>query len=422
MPEFPTREQLERTDAGQSGADQIGSAPISGLTGSTIWAQMASLAAAAGAAVATPTVRGIMKISKAAVDPIALITTERGAANGVASLNGSTKHLAAEIPFGDGAGQVVEGPHKSSADHDTRYYTETEVDGFLTDKAPLVHEHDGTDITSGLVDTARLGTGTRNSSTALHGDGVFRAPAGGAGGTVGVGSIQGVSPDEPGGDIAVVAASTRMVVTPNDAEDQVGLDVAQASTTQQGAIEIATDAETQAGTDTTRAVPPSALKALLDMLLPIGGWIGYMGSTEPSAQMKFMNGQAVSRTTYATLFARLGTTYGAGDGTTTFNLPDWRGRSPIGAGQGSGLTDRVLGALLGTEQHALITDELPNHVHTFKYTQNNNSTGGGSGDRVSSLSDTGGNTKSTQTTTGANGTAHPNVHPVGVCHYLIRVA
>ena len=74
----------------------------------------------------------------------------------------------------------------------------------------------------------------------------------------------------------------------------------------------------------------------------------FAGSTAPSGWL-VCDGSAVSRTTYATLFAAIGTTWGTGNGSTTFNLPDLRGRAPIGAGTGSGLTARTLGSTGGSE-------------------------------------------------------------------------
>jgi microcystin-dependent protein len=65
-------------------------------------------------------------------------------------------------------------------------------------------------------------------------------------------------------------------------------------------------------------------------------------------------GTAISRTTYATLFAVIGTTFGAGDGTTTFNIPDFRDRMPIGAG-----TTYALNAAGGSADAT-----LPSHTHT----------------------------------------------------------
>ncbi len=75
------------------------------------------------------------------------------------------------------------------------------------------------------------------------------------------------------------------------------------------------------------------------------------------------DGSPVSRTTYAALFAAIGINYGGGDGITTFNLPDMRGRTVIGAGHGTGLTARTLSQTVGEETHTLTTAELPAHTH-----------------------------------------------------------
>lgn len=64
-------------------------------------------------------------------------------------------------------------------------------------------------------------------------------------------------------------------------------------------------------------------------LNPTGSIILWTVDSEPSGYL-YCNGQAVSRTTYAALFAVIGTTYGVGDGSTTFNVPDMRGRFPLG--------------------------------------------------------------------------------------------
>lgn len=100
-----------------------------------------------------------------------------------------------------------------------------------------------------------------------------------------------------------------------------------------------------------------------DVSLPIGIVIKRGGNTVPGGWLE-CDGSAVSRTTYAALFAKAGIKYGAGDGSTTFNLPDARGRTPIGSGTGSGLTARSIGASVGAETHALSQAELPSHTHT----------------------------------------------------------
>jgi microcystin-dependent protein len=69
-------------------------------------------------------------------------------------------------------------------------------------------------------------------------------------------------------------------------------------------------------------------------LVPTGAIIPYGGSSAPTNWL-LCDGTAVSRSTYATLFGVIGTAYGAGNGSTTFNLPDFRGRTTVGAGTGT---------------------------------------------------------------------------------------
>lgn len=75
------------------------------------------------------------------------------------------------------------------------------------------------------------------------------------------------------------------------------------------------------------------------------------------------DGRALSRTLYSKLWDAIGTTFGSGDGSTTFNLPDCRGRVLGGVGQGAGLTNRVIGSSVGTETHTLTVGEIPSHSH-----------------------------------------------------------
>lgn len=72
------------------------------------------------------------------------------------------------------------------------------------------------------------------------------------------------------------------------------------------------------------------LDTILAEIVPIGTLMAYAGTTAPNSRWLLCDGAAVSRTTYATLFALVGTAYGAGDMSTTFNLPDYRGRAGIG--------------------------------------------------------------------------------------------
>jgi len=101
--------------------------------------------------------------------------------------------------------------------------------------------------------------------------------------------------------------------------------------------------------------------------VPVGTVTCYAGATAPNPNYLLCQGQAISRTTYSALFAAIGTTYGTGDGSSTFNIPDLRGRTAIGSGTGSGLSARTLGAAHGTETHPLVTGEMPFHNHTITH-------------------------------------------------------
>ncbi len=98
-------------------------------------------------------------------------------------------------------------------------------------------------------------------------------------------------------------------------------------------------------------------------LLPAGMIMMYGGSAAPSGWL-LADGAAVSRTTYAALFAAIGTTFGAGDGSTTFNVPNFSRRVPVGAGGTStGVLGNATGNTGGEESHTLTIAEMPSHNH-----------------------------------------------------------
>ena len=99
-------------------------------------------------------------------------------------------------------------------------------------------------------------------------------------------------------------------------------------------------------------------------LVPVGTVVAFAGSSAPEGWL-LCDGSAVSRTTYANLWAVLSSTYGSGDGSTTFNIPDAMGRTLIGAGSGSGLTARTLATKSGAEESTISTSNLPLHTHTL---------------------------------------------------------
>ncbi|CAF1301571.1 unnamed protein product [Adineta steineri] len=96
--------------------------------------------------------------------------------------------------------------------------------------------------------------------------------------------------------------------------------------------------------------------------LPPGVILAFAGNTVPHGWLS-CDGNAISRLQYQNLFLVIGTIYGVGDHVTTFNLPDFRGRTLVGVGQGLTLTNRLLGQRFGTENHILSVNEMPAHSH-----------------------------------------------------------
>jgi microcystin-dependent protein len=108
--------------------------------------------------------------------------------------------------------------------------------------------------------------------------------------------------------------------------------------------------------------------------IPIGASLDYWGGAAPNSSFALAYGQAISRTTYSALFSLVGTAYGAGDGSTTFNVPDLRGRitagkDDMGGAAASRLTTTYfgasaasLGATGGSQSHTLTLGELPTGI------------------------------------------------------------
>ena len=99
--------------------------------------------------------------------------------------------------------------------------------------------------------------------------------------------------------------------------------------------------------------------------VPVGAQLPFGGSTPPKGWL-LCDGSAVSRTDYADLFAVIGTSYGEGDGSTTFNLPDKRGRVSVGL-DSSDTSFAVLGKKGGAKTVQLKVEHMPSHTHTSPY-------------------------------------------------------
>jgi microcystin-dependent protein len=152
----------------------------------------------------------------------------------------------------------------------------------------------------------------------------------------------------------------------------------------------------------------------------------YAGASAPTGYL-FCDGDAVSRATYSDLFGIIGVTYGAGDGSTTFALPDLRGRviagqDDMGGSSANNLTDAQadqLGGTLGNETHTLTTTELPAHTHGGLTDIDPNGGDGGSASDpgLDYVTSNGAGTVSGST---GGGGAHNNVQPTFILNYIIK--
>jgi microcystin-dependent protein len=189
------------------------------------------------------------------------------------------------------------------------------------------------------------------------------------------------------------------------------------------------------------SIPPSSAQSTTPNT---AGTLRWSAASTPEADELTCNGAAVSRSTYSVLFAKIGTTWGVGDGSTTFNVPDLRGRTLVNSGTGSGLTARTLGQqAIGAETHALTGAENGPHVHSGtvhshdvirELADSDATAGGGNGKLVGDGNESG----SLVTITGAgataiqpdgggdtgssgSGTGHNNMQPSAVGNVFIHI-
>jgi microcystin-dependent protein len=177
-----------------------------------------------------------------------------------------------------------------------------------------------------------------------------------------------------------------------------------------------------------------------------GAIFAYTGKTLPDGWL-LCDGSAVSRSTYATLFMVVGTTYGVGDAASTFNLPDLRGRVPVGletmgdisssgrlTNTNSGnINGTLLGAFGGAQTHSLTIAEspLPSHTHKFSSTTTiecgqqyvDDRSSGPNGSALDGVRGTVPRAMRVDTSTAATDTTastHSNLPPLAFLNYIIR--
>lgn len=148
------------------------------------------------------------------------------------------------------------------------------------------------------------------------------------------------------------------------------------------------------------------------------GSISMFGGSSAPAGFLICNGSAVSRTTYSALFSVVGTNFGGGDGSGTFNLPDLRGRVPVGI-DATQAEFNPIGKTGGEKAHVLTIAEMPSHQHD-QYVSSSVTTGPGvrkdwAGDGASTAFPQGVTTGPT-----GGGGAHNNLQPYISLNFIIK--
>lgn len=149
--------------------------------------------------------------------------------------------------------------------------------------------------------------------------------------------------------------------------------------------------------------------------MPPGAIITFGGTSAPTGYLD-CDGSAVSRSTYSALFSAIGTTWGSGNGTTTFNVPDLSRRVLMGSGgTGSATIANSVGSTGGAETHTLTTAEIPSHSHTMTWYFNQSG-----GVSYATRDSTNGTNTANQTGSTGGGGSHNNIQPSAIVKYVIK--
>ena len=234
-------------------------------------------------------------------------------------------------------------------------------------------------------------------------------------------------------DIASNATFTSALATTDNSTLTLGSGKLKVADTGITATQLATDSvitiKIQDGAITAPKLDPAAVS----VLMPTGSIMSFAGAAAPTGYL-LCDGAAIARQaggSNTALFTLLGTTYGAGDGVTTYNIPDLRGRVIAGqddmggssanrlTGLAGGVDGDVLGGSGGTETHTLSTAEMPAHTHGGLTNIDPFGGDGGSGSDPGIHYVTSNGAGTVSGSTGGSG-AHNNVQPTFILNYIIK--
>ena len=195
------------------------------------------------------------------------------------------------------------------------------------------------------------------------------------------------------------------------------------------ATQLATDSVITAKIQDGAVTAAKLDAAAVSVLMPTGSIMSFAGSSAPTGYL-LCDGAAIPRQANGSdtpLFILLGITYGAGDGSSTYNIPDLRGRVIAGqddmggasanrlTGLTGGVDGDVLGGIGGAETHTLSTAEMPAHTHGLIIDSSTSDDFGTSGGNTNNVCSGSGSTAST-----GGGGAHNNVQPTIILNYIIK--